>query len=65
MRNLGRRLTELEKIANPASERWHRVMVDVGQDEDEAFAAYETAHGPIGNDNVFIVQFVKPGALPA
>ena len=64
MRHLGRRLTELEKIANPASKRWHRVMVDVAEDEDEAIAAYEEEHGPICDDNVFVVRFVKPGSLP-
>ena len=56
-----RRLAALEQRHGLREWRpWHVVLVDVGQAEDDAVAAYEAEHGPIGEDCAVIVQFVEP-----
>lgn len=52
------RVDALERC-NPEWKPWHRLIVDVGETEDEAIARYEAEHGPIGDDHRLIVRIVE------
>jgi alkylated DNA nucleotide flippase Atl1 len=69
-REIARRVSALEHAANPdVFKPWHRIMVDDGQTEEEAIAAYQAEHGPLGNDDCFVIRFftgpVPDGSSPA
>ena len=52
------RVDELErKISPQPPQRWITVIQD-GQTEEEAIAAYEAEHGPVGDANVMMVVIV-------
>ena len=55
---LKRRLSMLEGGQVRDFVPWVRVIQDIGQTKDEAFAAHEAEHGPIGDRNVFIRQVI-------
>ena len=57
--SLGRRVEALEQRTGSDERPWHRIIAD-GQTDEEAIAAYEADHGPIGDDNVLIWQIVDP-----
>jgi hypothetical protein len=48
----------------PTFKPWHRVMVDTGQTEEEAIAAYEAENGLLRDDCYFIVRVIEPGSAP-
>lgn len=58
MSRLARRLSALEVLFDPPWKPWHRILVDVGEDQDEAIVRYEAEHGPICGAGVIIVQFI-------
>ena len=51
---LKRRLSALEGGAGKDFVPWVRVIQGIGQTEEEAFAAYEAEHGPLGDRNFFL-----------
>lgn len=60
MRSLGRRLTELENVAAPLSERWHWIIRD-RQTYEAAVADYEAENGPIvAGENIICWKIVDP-----
>lgn len=62
MRDRARRVSALEQFFDPPGfQPWHVVIVDDGQTEAQALAAYEAEHGPIGDASAFVVDFVKTG----
>ncbi|MCB0058115.1 MAG: hypothetical protein KDE63_11755 [Novosphingobium sp.] len=54
------RVEALEHSIGSALRPWHRVAVDVGQTEEDAIAAYEAEHGPVGEDNVILRTYLLP-----
>ena len=62
MLSLNRRLRELEASTFGGLKRWHCIIVRGDQTEEQATAAYEAEHGPIGNDGAILRVIVrKPG----
>ena len=63
---LDRRIAVLEDAITPvAKPRWHRLSRYEGETHEQAVAAYEAEHGPIGNGNVVMrVIIEKPGERP-
>ena len=55
---LGSRVAALESGNGDAFKPWHRIIVGDGQTEEEAIAAYEHEHGPLGNDPHFVIRFI-------
>lgn len=64
MRCLNRRLADLEASVLGGLKRWHCIIVRAGQTEEQATAAYEAEHGPIGEGNTVLRVIIrKPGTL--
>ncbi|MBY8335903.1 hypothetical protein KYN89_02460 [Alteriqipengyuania sp. NZ-12B] len=62
---LERRLADLENKAG-AFAPWVSIIQRAGQTEDQAVAAYEADHGPVGDSNKILWVVVrKPGAVHA
>lgn len=57
MRRLSQRIAALENGGIQGWVPWVRVLQDEDQTEEEAFAAHEAEHGPIGDRNVFHIIF--------
>lgn len=53
------RLDALEAKLVPAFQRWVRMFRNEEQPEEQAIAAYEAEHGPIGDANVIMRVFVN------
>ena len=51
-------MAALESGNGDAFKPWHRIIVGDGQTEEEAIAAYEHEHGPLGNDPHFVIRFI-------
>jgi hypothetical protein len=69
---MGRLPGRVEKLEEKAGlsgglKRWHRLQqrADEGESEEDAIAAYEAAHGPIGDDNCIIHRVVSAPRLQA
>ena len=54
---LNRRVADLESRHCP-SQVWLRIIQEIGQTREDAFAAYEADNGPIGDSNVILVVIV-------
>lgn len=54
------RLDALEAQMAPACQRWVRIFQHAGQTQEQAIAAYEAEHGPIGDASVILRVSVKP-----
>ena len=54
------RLDALEAKLAPVCSRWVRIWQDRGQTQEQAVAAYEAEHGPIGDANVILRVIVDP-----
>ena len=54
------RLDALEAKLAPAFQRWVRIYRNEDQAEEQAIAAHEAEHGPIGDANVILRVSVKP-----
>lgn len=59
MRNHGKRVEVLEAKQPKAAGRWHRVLQDVGQSEDDAINAYGPERIGIG-DSLLLRVIVEP-----
>lgn len=65
MTPLGKRIVALEQSRPSARPRWHCLRRYEGETNDQAVAAYETEHGPIGDGHVIMRVIVnKPGERP-
>jgi hypothetical protein len=52
---LNRRVADLEtKLAPSGPAAWVQVIQELGQTQEEALAAYEAHHGPIGESSVIM-----------
>ena len=61
-----RRLEALETQTFGGFSPWVRIIQHEGQSEDEATAAYEAEHGPIGEGNKILRVIIrKPGVANA
>ena len=61
-----RRLEALETRTIGGFAPWVRIIQHEGQSEDEATAAYEAEHGPIGEGNKILRVIIrKPGVANA
>ena len=49
MTSIGRRVAALEAKAPQGPERWHWIVGEPGQSEDDALTAYQAEHGAIGD----------------
>lgn len=60
MQSIKQRLVELERSSGASHLlRWHRVIVGIGQTEEEAIGEYEASHGSIdANENILVVRIV-------
>ena len=56
---LSYRVAALEARA-PDLKPWHQVIQEVGQSQEEAIAAYEAEHGPVGDDNILLAVVIEP-----
>ena len=66
MKVLANRLRDLEGRHPSGPSRWHRIMVGVGQSEDQARASHEAEHGLIGaGDGIVWRVMVAPGVTHA
>ena len=54
---LDRRVKALERL-RLGVQRWHRLIVELGQTEATARAAYESVHGAIGQGEGVIVRVI-------
>lgn len=54
------RLDALEAKLAPASQRWVRIYRYEDQTDEQAIAAHEAEHGPIGDANVILRVVVDP-----
>lgn len=57
--NLKKRVGALEEMSGSALRPWHRVVVENGQTEEAAIAAYEAEYGPIGEENVILRTYIS------
>jgi hypothetical protein len=62
---LNRRLDALEERAGTDLQPWHRIVVDVGQSEADAIAAYGADNGPIAGSNLVLRQLIESPAWGA
>ena len=63
-RSLARRTEELER-QNCGAKKWHVIIRRADQTEEEAVAAYEADHGPIGPDDGSILYVIVRKPDPA
>jgi hypothetical protein len=65
MTPLGKRIVALEQLRPSSRPRWHSLCRYEGETDEQAVAAYESEHGPIGDGNVIMrVIISKPGTRP-
>ncbi len=56
---LNRRVADLEsRHCPPGAPVWLRIIQNIGQTREDAFAAHEADNGPIGDSNVILVVIV-------
>lgn len=56
MRSQGKRIEALEKSRGQGTKVWHRVICEIGQDQDDLIANYNKSNPiPDGEDRAFIV----------
>lgn len=55
---LSQRIADLEKRDPTGPQIWVSIIQDLAQTREEAFAAYEGEHGPIGDRSVVLTVIV-------
>jgi hypothetical protein len=57
---LSHRVADLERrLASSGPKAWVRIFQYEGQTQEEAVAAYEAKHGPIGDKGVILRVFIR------
>jgi hypothetical protein len=63
MKTIANRIAALEQAQPSASPRWHRLLRQENETDEQAVAVYEAEHGPIGDGKVAMRVIISNSSI--